>query len=155
MPPYRNLYWNASSPSPPISSIFKPAPAPLPHQFPVIIDSGTTLSFLPPSVVRRYASQVPGVGEAGGIYWAPCGTKMPPFGIVIGGRTFLWDASDVLIQDMREFFVGRDGQLAEFCGIGLMDLLPEGPYVLGDNFLKGLVTVFDVGMGEVRLYEKA
>lgn len=74
---------------------------------------------------------------------------------MLGGRTFWWDAEDVLIQDMREEFEGRDGVVSEYCGIGIMDILPDGPYVLGDNFLKGLVSVFDVGRGEMRFYEKA
>lgn len=86
---YRNPTWNASSPSPPLSSIFTAVPAPQPHQFPVVIDSGTTLSFLPATVARGYAMQVPGpVGVAGGIYWAACDAEMPRLGSCWeGGRS--------------------------------------------------------------------
>ena len=140
---YTNPSWNASH-----------YPDIKPSQFPVIIDSGTTLTFLPEAVARNYARQVPQpVAISQGNYWAHCDSKMPKFGIVIGGKTLWWKDEDLLMQDIRKEFLQQDGETAEFCAIGLMDVLPNGPFVLGDNFLNGLVSVFDVGASEMRFYE--
>lgn len=143
---YNNTKWTASSYADVKSS-----------QFPVIIDSGTTLSMLPEAVARNYARQVPApVAISEGNYWALCSHagNLPKFGITFGGKTFWWRDEDLLMQDIKKSFRMQNGETGEFCALGLMDVLPDGPYILGDNFLNGLVSVFDVGTSEMRFYEK-
>jgi hypothetical protein len=141
---YSNPSWNASD-----HADVKP------YQMPFIIDSGTTFSLFPESIARGYALQVPKpVFRYQDGYWALCDTKMPRFGMVIGGKTFWWKDEDLLLQDLQQDLPRENGQIATFCALGLMDILPEGPYILGDNFLSGLVSVFDVGASEMRFYER-
>ena len=115
-------------------------------QFPVILDTGTTLTLLPQALVRAYAEQIPGgyrIEEAS--YWALCDAKLPKFGVIIGGKTFYFRDEDIMLQEVRNIAL---------CQLGLVDLNPQGPYILGETFLNSVVSVFDVGKSEIRVYPR-
>jgi hypothetical protein len=123
-------------------------------QFPVIISSAEPYSYLPRELVLPYVRQFEGpVGRFYGQYWADCGAKVPPFGVVIDGKTLYLAPADILRQNER---MEQDyhGKSIEVCLVGLMDTLPDGPYSLGNMFLNNMVTVFDVGAGEMRFYPR-
>ncbi|KAH8879948.1 acid protease [Thozetella sp. PMI_491] len=123
-------------------------------QFPVMIDSGATLSYLPRDIVLPYVRQFTGpVGRFGGQYWAPCNATIPAFGITIGGKTFYLNNSDLLQQEVQQEQLYNDTPIT-LCLIGMMDTFPNGPFVFGDTFLNSLVTVFDVGKSEMRFYKR-
>lgn len=146
---YSNPSWNASG---------LPDVNPR-RQFPVVVDSGTTLTLLPSAIVRDYARQLPRpVAQSDdGSYWALCDTaragRLPRFGVTVGGRTLYFRDDDLLLQDVRQDGV-VGGRTYTFCMLGLVDLLPEGPYILGDTFLNSVVSVFDVGASEMRFYPR-
>ena len=123
-------------------------------QIPVIIDSGTTYAYLPRPIVLNYAVQFDApVGRFQGMYWAPCNSTVPQFGVTIGGKTFFLDPSNLLQKEVTQTR-SYEGLQVDLCLIGLMDTIPNGPYILGDMFLNNLVTVFDVGNSEMRFYKR-
>ena len=118
------------------------------NQFPVVVDSGSTLAAIPSAHAEAFAAQFdpPAVLNVfTAEYWAPCTAKVPKFGVVIGGQAFLLYEEDVLLQEVKLDWNG-DGVM--FCRLGIKDGY-GGPYVLGDVFLNRVVTVFDVGIGEM------
>jgi hypothetical protein len=106
---------------------------------PYIVDSGTTLIYAASDVassINRLFS--PKAGTSGGLYVVNCDAKAPSFGVTIGGQTFQINASDMILAN-------GDGT----CISGIQDG-GSGPFILGDVFMKNVVTVFDVGAGEMR-----
>ena len=140
---YNNPYWNASR-----YSDVKP------YQFPVIVDSATTLSVLPETVVREFARQVGRpVRRSRGFYWAHCDATLPRLAVVIGGKTFAYSNLDLIQQDVTGDF-DENGTVFTYCALGIVDSVPDGPFVLGDSFLNNVVSVFDVGASEMRFYAR-
>lgn len=135
---YVNPSWNASH--------YKDVSA---SQIPVILDTGTTMSLLPTGLLVAYFRQIPGgFLQAQGTYWALCNAKLPKLGVTIGGKTFYFRDEDIMYQEVR------GGQEENYCQLGLTDLAPDGPYILGESFLNAVVAVFDVAASEIRLYER-
>ena len=135
---YVNPQWNASN-----------YPDVKESQFPVILDTGTTMTMLPTGLLLAYFRQIPGgVRQEQGLYWALCDAKLPKFGVKIGGKTFYLRDEDIMYQEVR------GGRRGEYCELGLVDLAPDGPFILGESFLNAVVTVFDVGASEIRIYER-
>ena len=140
---YSNPYWNASR----YDGVQR-------HQFPVIVDSSTALSVLPEPVVREFARQVGRpVRRSHGYYWAHCDAALPRFGVVVGGKTFYFANADLIQQDVTGEF-DESGTNVTYCALGLVDSVPDGPFVLGDTFLNSVVSVFDIGASEMRFYAR-
>ncbi|KAK0369224.1 eukaryotic aspartyl protease [Colletotrichum limetticola] len=114
---------------------------------PTIVDSGTTLMYVPSDISDAFAAGIPNsfYDIFSGAYYAPCDATVPDFGIVINGHTFYADKAD-LIQSSDPLDNG-DGTFV--CLLGVTDG-GEGPYILGDTMMNSLVTVFDVGAGMMR-----
>ncbi|GKT59534.1 aspartic-type [Colletotrichum tofieldiae] len=129
---------------------------------PTIVDSGTTLMYVPSALVNdgwlicsdisdAFAAAIPGsfYNSLSGAYYAPCNAKVPEFGVVINGHTFYADKSD-LFQTSDPVDNG-DGTFV--CQLGVSDG-GEGPYILGDTMMNSMVTVFDVGAGMMRFVSR-
>ncbi|KAF2494727.1 acid protease [Lophium mytilinum] len=124
-------------------------PPNLPPPFPaynttlqVIIDSGTTLIYMPNQIASYYNSLwVPPArwSDADGLWRVSCSAKIPVFEVLVGGGRFAVDRRDLVMG------AGDGGCMSAVQGSD------EGLAVLGDPFLKGVVVVFDVGKGEVRI----
>ncbi|KAF4871467.1 putative aspartic-type endopeptidase [Colletotrichum siamense] len=114
---------------------------------PTIVDSGTTLMYVPSDISDAFAAAIPGslYNFFSGAYYAPCNATVPDFGVVINGHTFYANSAD-LIQTSDPVDNG-DGTFV--CLLGVSDG-GEGPYILGDTMMNSLVTVFDVGAGMMR-----
>jgi hypothetical protein len=111
---------------------------------PVIVDSGTTLVYLPQSLTKaiNQAFDPPSV-NVGGLWENYCNAKPPKVSITIGGKNFAISASELLLKGS----LGKDPQTGGcVCGIQAS----AGPYILGDVFLKNVVAVFDIGESEMR-----
>jgi hypothetical protein len=109
----------------------------------VIIDSGTTLLFLPTNITRSINalwSPPAEFSEESQTYFVHCNAVAPRFGVQIDGQTFWVNPKD-LVQDA--------GIGTRVCMSGIQPG-NEGISVLGDVFLKSVVAVFDVGAGEMR-----
>ncbi|KAF9871875.1 alpha-l-rhamnosidase [Colletotrichum karsti] len=114
---------------------------------PTIVDSGTTLMYVPSDIAEAYANSIPGafLEIFSGAYYAPCNATLPDFGIVINGHTFYANKDDLLFtSDPTD-----NGDGTTVCLLGVTDG-GEGPYILGDTMMNSLVTVFDVGAGMMR-----
>jgi hypothetical protein len=65
-----------------------------------ILDSGTTLNYLPSATVAKYSAAFdpPAVySEDYGLYTLACNATVPPFSVVVGGTTFTIDAQDQIL----------------------------------------------------------
>ncbi|KAF2269670.1 acid protease [Lojkania enalia] len=105
-----------------------------------IIDSGTTLMYLPDDVADSIASffSPPATYDSlGNLYRARCSAQIPQVGVNIGGETFWVDDKDLLAGG------GSDRE-----GSCLLSVQRQGygDAVLGDAFLKNVVAVFDLGV---------
>jgi len=114
---------------------------------PTIVDSGTTLLYLPNHIAEAInaAFNPPAVySEYEGVFEVDCNATAPSVAVRIGGEDFYINGKDLLLT-------GESG-LDPFTGLCLTGVQPgfEAPYILGDVFLKNVVAVFDVGKGEMR-----
>ncbi|KAF3763818.1 acid protease [Cryphonectria parasitica EP155] len=120
-------------------------------QFPIIVDSGTTLLYLPTElyddIAALYDPAVVYIDDQGASF-APCDASVPYLGVQINGTVFDISEADMLMQ---EYTVELSG--TEYCLIGPQDGGSEGPYILGDTFLNNVIAVFDVGASEIRFAE--
>ncbi len=118
-------------------------------QFPVVVDSGSTLISLPTALADAYAAQFKPSAVYNAFtaeYWAPCTAKVPRFGVVVSNQTFFVSDEDLLQADARLDWNG-DGIM--YCRLGVKDGY-DGPFILGDVFMNNVVSVFDVGAGMMR-----
>ncbi|TVY60655.1 putative aspartic-type endopeptidase, partial [Lachnellula suecica] len=81
------------------------------NKYQVIIDSDTTLIYMPPAIADAVAALYtpPGVwNDTIGGYSVPCNAKVPDFAVKIGGVAFPIDARDMVLSD----FAGTGGCIA-------------------------------------------
>ncbi|KAJ4422632.1 hypothetical protein N0V82_002751 [Gnomoniopsis sp. IMI 355080] len=114
-------------------------------QFPVIVDSGTTLLYLPTEMyedlIALYDPPAIYIPEQFAAF-APCNASVPKLSIQINGTVFPISEADMLMQDVTDPDTG-------YCLIGPQDGT-TGPYILGDTFMNNVISVFDVGASEMR-----
>ena len=110
-----------------------------------IVDSGTTLSFLPASIVNKIASmfEPPAILDpSSGFLFVPCNAKAPQIGIKIGGSTFWFNSKDLF-------------RSADYTGQQYISGIQDhgrlgGINILGDTFLSSILAAFDVGTSQMR-----
>ncbi|KAK5118234.1 hypothetical protein LTR85_008214 [Meristemomyces frigidus] len=114
--------------------------------YPVIVDSGTTLVYLP----ERVADDVnalfdpPSVYiEEEGVYENYCDAVPPTFAIRINGTDFYISGAELLLTGELGYDEYTGG-----CVTGVQPM--DGIYILGDVFLKNVIAVFDIGASEMR-----
>lgn len=106
--------------------------------YPTIVDSGTSLIYLPQAqVLYINAAFDPSTtyDEQSGYDVIPCNATAPEFGVVIGGETFYVDAQDMILD------AGLDNGM---CASGVQNG-GGAVNILGDVFLRNVFAVFDVG----------
>lgn len=114
-----------------------------------IVDSGTTLNYLPTpfaDAVNAAFDPPAKFSEDDGAYIVECDAVAPSFGIMINGTTFLHNKLDMILP------AGTDDKGKEICISGVDDGGDEADdvFILGDTFQKNVVTVFDVGAGVLK-----
>lgn len=112
--------------------------------FPVIVDSGTTLIYVPTALANTINSAFdpPSIySPEDGVDIVLCNATAPDFGVTIGGTTF-----DISAEDM---IISFDANEPGYCMSGVQDG-GGAVNILGDVFLKNVVAVFDVGAGMMR-----
>lgn len=83
-----------------------------------ILDTGTTLNYVPSSVAKAYNSKfVPAADfhEDEDTYYVECNATVPAFAVEIGGQNFTIDAKDQIL------LVGTDDNGKELCISGTQD----------------------------------
>lgn len=89
-----------------------------------LVDSGTSVLLVPSAVARAYNAK-----------WDPNTQEPPPFSILIGGQEFPLDARDLRIRTPNGFASA---------------VMPSRKTILGDTFMRNVLSVFDVARGEMR-----
>lgn len=114
---------------------------------PMIVDSGTSLIYLPTRVaddVNRLFVPPAAFNDNHSSYVVACDATPPTLGIEISGKTFFVDGRDMVVRVQR----GAEST-NELCLSAVQDG-GDGPYILGDAFLRNVVAVHDVGNAEMR-----
>lgn len=117
---------------------FNPFPS---TNFPAIVDSGTTLIYLPTELAAEINDlyDPPSVYiEEEGVYENYCDATPPTFAVRINGTDFYINAADMILNG-----AGDEDPETGGCITGIQDG-GTGPFILGDVFLKNVVAVFDV-----------
>jgi len=107
----------------------------------VIVDSGTSLIYAPSAVAAGVAAAFnppAAVDSSTGLYHVACDATVPLFGIVVSSKVFYINRLDMVI----------DSGLG-FCVMGVQDN-NGGLTIVGDVFMRNVLTVFDVGAAQVR-----
>ncbi|KAH8816033.1 aspartic peptidase domain-containing protein [Xylogone sp. PMI_703] len=116
-----------------------------------IVDSGTTLAYLPTIIATAInaAFRPPAYYSFWyGIYVVNCNATAPKLSINISGTLLEINPVDMI------FPAGTDEFGQTLCVSGVTTG-GSGPYILGDTFLKNVVSVFDVGAGMMRFAGRA
>lgn len=118
---------------------------------PVIVDSGTTLNYLPYNLTRQIARAFDPPAEYDafyGLFEADCNATVPDVSVTIGGTNFHMAAEDILLTGD----LGYDSDT----GLCLLGIQPMSDiYILGGTFLKNVLAVFDIGASEMRFVARA
>ncbi len=110
----------------------------------VLIDSGTSLIFLPTAfaIAVNALFDPPALYYANaGAFYTNCSAKAPEFGVQIGEQTFFLNAKDLIIT--------AGSAPGTLCPTSIGDA-GYGSTVLGAPFFKNVLAVFDVGASEMR-----
>ncbi|CAK5266726.1 unnamed protein product [Mycena citricolor] len=111
-----------------------------------IVDSGTTIMYGPPALVKQIFAQVPGAqlfDSANGYYSYPCSTP-PKISFNYGGKDWTISAANLNL--------GRTSSGSSSCvaSLAAQNLgLGTRVFLLGDSFMKNQYTVFDVDRNAV------
>lgn len=108
----------------------------------MILDSGSTLLYLPDATADYIASLFSPPARyvpASNTYITSCDALQPRLGVVIGGQTFFVNPEDMLSREGR----GR-------CSLAVQRM-EDGDAVLGDSWLKNVLVVFDLGANVVSI----
>ncbi|KAJ7777209.1 aspartic peptidase domain-containing protein [Mycena metata] len=114
-----------------------------------IVDSGTTLNYVPDKVAKAYnAKFVPKatLDSDSGLYFVNCNATAPAFSVTLAGKSFPVDARDQILD------AGTDDSGNVLCISGTQ---PGGAdtagtvFILGDVFLHNVVGTFNVQTNEL------
>ena len=107
----------------------------------VIIDSGTSLLYAPDAVaagVGAAFSPPASYSQETDTYYVSCTARAPVFGVSIGSKIFYVNALDLIVPS-------SEGQ----CVSGVQPNM-GGLTILGDVWMKNVISVFDIGAEEMR-----
>jgi hypothetical protein len=114
-------------------------------KIPYIVDSGTTLNYLPSSLADAInaAFNPPAVYLwMYGAYFTTCDALIPQVAVMLDGMKFNISPVDLLYRTLVDPLTG-------LCMTAIADG-GSGPYILGDAFMQNALVVFDVGQAKMR-----
>lgn len=109
-----------------------------------IVDSGTTLSFIPDAQARQFNSMFdpPAYQDRySGFMMVKCNAKVPVLGVKINGTVFYHNPKDLVKQY---------DAIGQTCVSGIQSSDAVGVNILGDTFLANVLAVFDLGQGVIK-----
>jgi hypothetical protein len=108
----------------------------------VVLDTGTTLSYLPPAIASAINKAYdPPATQVGGQWTVKCNAKTPKVAMKLGGKNLWFDGKDMILKASPTICLsGIQGTKSALA-----------PSILGGVFLKNVVAVFDIGAAEIRL----
>lgn len=89
-----------------------------------LVDSGTSVLLVPAAIARAYNA-----------LWDPKTQDAPPFSVVIGDVEFPLNQEDLRVKNANGYSSA---------------VMPARKCILGDTFMRNVVSVFDVGAGQMR-----
>jgi len=107
---------------------------------PALLDSGTTLTYLPPSVVDSIVDKVAPGSKFNSIYGGvvvPCSLKAPQ-----NHLTFNFNGQQEIQVPFSELVLQTSNIIGE--QICLLGIIPSDENILGDNFLRSCYSVFNL-----------
>lgn len=119
----------------------------------IIVDSGTTLIYLPDRIADYIASlfQPAATYNANtGLYIVSCQAIVPAVGVNIAGTSFFISADDLLNRGSGAVGGTGTGAGAGQCVLAIQRT-DGGAAVLGDSWLKNVLVVFDLGANKIRV----
>ncbi|KAK7045280.1 acid protease [Favolaschia claudopus] len=120
-----------------------------------ILDTGTTLNFVPDPVAAAYNAQFKPAAVLDpdfDLFVVECNATVPDFAVVIGGKSFTIDPRDQILP------AGTDDNGTIICITGTQPGGPDVPediFILGDVFLHNVVSTYNPVAGEITLTERA
>jgi hypothetical protein len=112
----------------------------------VIMDSGSTLSYFPPSLVNAMLTYFPGyIAKGGGLYTVPCSFKT-------GTGTMNFGFNGKIIRIPLAQFVWFNGAT---CYGPVANPSEKTDAILGDTFMRGAYVVFDQDNANVHIAQAA
>ena len=123
----------------------------------VIIDSGTTLNYIPTheaAAINAMFDPPSFPDDQDGFYYVDCNATSPTtLGVTIAGTTFYLNPADLISRDASE---ESDDEydvpsqcVSAFQDGGLVSETYPGSYILGDPFMNNVLVVFDWGKEEI------
>ncbi|CAN8104402.1 unnamed protein product [Discula destructiva] len=109
------------------------------RKLPYIIDTGTTLAYLPTELADAINAAFEPAAEYDfmfGAYFTTCDAVAPRVAVVIDGTQFWLNPKDLMIRHLKN-------PLSGLCMTTIANG-GSGPYILGDVFLHNVLAVFDV-----------
>ena len=119
----------------------------------IIVDSGTTLMYLPDTVADYVASLfVPRAtyNAFSGLYLVSCQAEAPRVGVTVAGHTFFISTDDLMNRGPGAVGGAAAGARSGQCALAIQPTA-GGAAVLGDSWLKNVLVVFDLGENVVRI----
>ncbi|KAK8086758.1 hypothetical protein PG994_001732 [Apiospora phragmitis] len=116
------------------------------ESLPLILDSATTLAYLPPDVaeiVNNHFRPAATYLWDYGSYFVPCDATPPRFAVMLQNSPFEINPKDMIKHDVVHPSTGM-------CQTGITTGA-SGPYVLGLTFLTNVVVGFDIGGGLIEV----
>ncbi|KAM3075640.1 hypothetical protein ACMFMG_007774 [Clarireedia jacksonii] len=112
----------------------------------VIMDSGSTLSYFPPSLINAILAYFPGyVAKGGGLYTVPCSFKT-------GNATMNFGFNGQIIRIPLAQFIWFNGAT---CYGPVANPSEKRDAILGDTFMRGAYVVFDQDNANVHIAQAA
>ncbi|KAK1834610.1 aspartic peptidase domain-containing protein [Podospora conica] len=113
--------------------------------FPFIVDSGTTLCYLPSPLAYAINNAFDPPAAylwSYGAYFTSCDAVAPPVALLLNGKKFWFNPRDLIYRDLKDPETGLCMTAISNGG--------SGPFILGDAFMQNALVVFDVGQAEVQ-----
>ncbi|KAH8885040.1 acid protease [Thozetella sp. PMI_491] len=114
-------------------------------EFPFIIDTGTTLCYLPPrlALAINQAFKPPGVYLwMYGAYFTSCTARAPTVAVILNKTPFFINPMDLIYRNLKDPLTG-------LCMTGIANG-GSGPYILGDVFMQNVMATYDIGKSQMR-----
>lgn len=149
LPFLRQAYWQVKMDSVTVINTGPKRPTPLPR-IEAIIDTGTTLIIGDAKNVKSFYAQIPGAKDAAktvapGYYTVPC-DAVPTVQLTFGRKAFEIPP--------EAFNLGRVDGGSEDCVAGIVSSgTSQSFWIVGDVFLRGVYTSFDLGANRVGFVE--
>lgn len=147
------------------------------QKFPYIVDSGTTLCYLPPGIMSPLSSRfnpeklfqtspltlplpIPAIADAINAAFEPAAVYLWMYGAYFTACDARAPILAVILKGVRFYFNPVDlmyqdmvDPITGLCMTGIASG-GTGPYILGDVFLQNALAIFDVGRSSMRFFSR-